>query len=77
MVTYGSEAWTITEEIQNKINAFEFWIYCRVLKLSWRDMVGKKEVLQRMVINMHLLNSVIKGKLQFLDIFVEAQVGMI
>ena len=56
VVTYGCEAWTISKEIQNKINAFECWICRRVLKISWTEKVSNKEVLQRMGINMHLIN---------------------
>ena len=62
VVTYGSEAWTINKEVQNKINAFECWIYCRVLKISWKDMVRNKKVLDRMGINMHLAKFYCKEK---------------
>ena len=50
-------------EIWNKINAFECWVYRRVLKISWKHRVSNKEVLERMGIKMRL------------DIFVEGQMG--
>ena len=53
VVTYGSEAWTINKEIRNRINAFEYWIYRRVLKVSWTDKVRNKEVLKRMRIEQY------------------------
>ena len=65
VVTYGSEAWTINKEIRNNSNAFDCWIYCRVLKIRWTDKVSNKEVLQRMGINMHLMNSIAKQKAAF------------
>ena len=65
MVTYGSEAWTINKEILNKINAFECWIYRRVLKISWTDKFSNKELLQRIRIRMHLMNSIAKRKAVF------------
>ena len=43
-------------EILNKIKAFECWIYCTVLKITWIDRVSNKEVLERMGMNMHLLS---------------------
>ena len=65
VVTYGSEAWKIIREVRNEINAFEFLIYRRILKISWKDRVSNKEVLERMGINMHLLNSIAKRKAAF------------
>ena len=65
VVTYGSEAWIINKEIRKKINAVECWIYRRVLKIRWTDKVSNKEVLQRMGINMHLMNSIAKRKATF------------
>ena len=32
---YGSEMWTITRSIAKKINAFELWIYRRMLRAPW------------------------------------------
>ena len=32
---YGSETWTITKSIAKKINAFEMWIYRRMLRIPW------------------------------------------
>ena len=43
VVTYDNEAWTINKEIRNMIDAFECWIYRRVLKIRWKAKVSKKE----------------------------------
>ena len=55
----------INKEIRNKINAFECGIYRRVLKISLKDKVSNKEVLQKIGINMHLMNSIAKRKAAF------------
>ena len=65
VVTYGSEAWTINKEVRDKIIAFECWVYRRVLKISWKDRVSKKEVLERIGIKMRLLSSIAKRKAAF------------
>ena len=65
VVTYGSEAWTINKEVRDKINAFECWVYRRVLKISWKDRVSNKEVLERMGIKMRLRSSIAKRKAAF------------
>ena len=65
VVTYGSEAWTINKEVPDMINAFKCWVYRRVLKISWKDRVSNKEVLERIGIKTHLLSSIAKRKAAF------------
>ena len=31
---YGAETWTITKSLLSKLDAFEMWVYRRVLKIS-------------------------------------------
>ena len=38
-LTYGSETWTLSKTLKNKINAAELWFYRRMLRLSWTDSV--------------------------------------
>ena len=45
---YGAETWTITRSQLSKIDAFEMWMYCRVLKISWTEKITNEEVLRRM-----------------------------
>ena len=33
-ITYGSETWTLTKATQNKLEAFEMWIYRRMVRIS-------------------------------------------
>ena len=34
---YGEETWTITKSLLSKLDAFEMWVYRRVLKMSWTE----------------------------------------
>lgn len=44
ILLYGVEAWTVSEESMNRLNAFEMWIYRRV---SWVDRISDRVVLER------------------------------
>ena len=52
---YGCETWTISVAMQKKIDAFETWLYRRMLRISWKDMVTNEEVYRRMNIKQSLL----------------------
>ncbi|XP_030747675.1 uncharacterized protein LOC115876126 [Sitophilus oryzae] len=32
---YGAESWTLNQTLGNRINAFEMYLYCRMLGISW------------------------------------------
>ena len=42
---YGSESWTLNQTLENRINAFEMYLYRRMLRISWMDRVTNEEVL--------------------------------
>ena len=44
---YGAETWTITKYLLSRLNAFEMWVYRRVLKISWTEKITNEEVLRR------------------------------
>ena len=44
----GAETWTITKSLLSRLDAFEMWVYRRVLKISWTDKITNEEVLRRM-----------------------------
>ena len=35
--TYGSEAWTLSKVLEQKIEAFEIWCYRWMANISWKD----------------------------------------
>ena len=44
---YGAETWTITKSLLSRLDAFEMWIYRRVLKISWTEKITNEAVLRR------------------------------
>ncbi|KAK4874454.1 hypothetical protein RN001_013814 [Aquatica leii] len=41
-------AWTITEPMMRRLEAFEIWVYRRILCISWVDHISNEEVLRRL-----------------------------
>ena len=44
---YACESWTLTEELQRRIQAMEMRCYHRILPISYKDHVTNKEVLAK------------------------------
>ena len=63
---YGSECWTITKELQNKLEAAEMWFWRRILKISWTHKVSNKDVLIRAKTQRTLMETIRKKQLEFL-----------
>uniref|UniRef100_A0A8D8SMX4 Craniofacial development protein 2 n=1 Tax=Cacopsylla melanoneura TaxID=428564 RepID=A0A8D8SMX4_9HEMI len=63
---YGVESWTLTEASSKKLDAFEMWLYRRILRIPWTAKVTNKDVLRRMKKEMEVLNTVKVRKLQYL-----------
>ena len=64
---YGCETWTIIYmAIQKKIDAFETWLYIRMLRISWKDMVTNDEVYHRMSIKQSLLRDIVRRQMSSL-----------
>ena len=45
---YEAETWTITKSLLSTLDAFDMWVYRRVLKISWAEKIANEEVLIRM-----------------------------
>ncbi|CAI6350836.1 unnamed protein product [Macrosiphum euphorbiae] len=45
---YGAKTWTLTKATSNKLDAFELWLYRRILRISWTEKITNIEVLRRM-----------------------------
>ena len=41
---YACESWTLTAELQRRIQAMEMRCYCKILHISYKDHVSNKEV---------------------------------
>ena len=51
--------------MRKKVNAFEFWCYRRILKISWRDKVKNEEILKRLQKRLHFVEDMMKRKLRY------------
>ena len=65
VVGYGSEAWTYSKVIKEKLHASEMWCYRRILKISWIERVTNKKVLETIGHQRVLVNEMIKRKMRF------------
>ena len=63
---YGAETWTMTKDHRNKLEAFEMWLWRRMLKISWTEKVSNQQVLARIQEERSLLNSIQQRKHRWL-----------
>ena len=49
--------------MENKINAFEMWIFRKVAKIKWSDRISNEEVCNKLNVGKSLLNDIKKTKL--------------
>ena len=63
ILNYGCESWTWNKALCRNINAFEMWCYRRMLKISYKDKVTNKEVLNRAEVKLLFMNDMKKRKL--------------
>uniref|UniRef100_A0A8D8XQX4 Endonuclease-reverse transcriptase n=1 Tax=Cacopsylla melanoneura TaxID=428564 RepID=A0A8D8XQX4_9HEMI len=66
VLLYGVESWTLTETLMKKLEAFEMWVYRRILRISWVDKVSNERVIQRMNKEKEIVNTIKTRKLQYL-----------
>ena len=62
---YGCETWDINKLAANKINAFEMYIFRRLLRIKWTDHISNVKVLNTMNSKRNLLLSIQKRKLKY------------
>ena len=72
---YACESWTLTAEIERRIQALEMRCYRRLLNISYKDHVTNEEVRNRIqnAVGVHLLTMVKKRKLRW---YATSQDGM-
>jgi hypothetical protein len=66
VLLYGCESWTMDSEIEKRIDAFEMYIYRRMLRIPWVQRVTNVEVLRRMCKQKELLRIIKERKMQYL-----------
>ncbi|CAG9828977.1 unnamed protein product, partial [Diabrotica balteata] len=66
VLLYGMESWTLKKIDIKKLEAFELWMYRRILRISWTEKVTNVEVLRRMNKEKEVIFTIQKRKLQYL-----------
>jgi hypothetical protein len=59
---YGCETWTMKQQIVDKLNAFEMWVWRRMQKVSWKDKKTNEEILSLVDEERCLMKTIIKRK---------------
>ena len=60
---YGAETWTLTKVTCDKLEAFEMWLYRRMLRISWKEHKTNGELLRKMKTKRSLLNTIKKKEM--------------
>jgi hypothetical protein len=55
---YGSETWTMNKQLEDRIDAFEMWVYRRIGRVSWMEKKTNKEVLESLGMKRELLQEI-------------------
>ncbi|VEN53317.1 unnamed protein product, partial [Callosobruchus maculatus] len=63
---YGAETWTLKIGSMNRLEAFEMWVYRRILKIPYIDHVTNEEVLRRVHKERELLHLIKIRKTSYL-----------
>ena len=66
VLLYAMETWTLKMTDINRLEAFEMWIYRRLLKISWTDRISNEEVLRRVEQTRTLFTTVKRRKVAYL-----------
>ena len=58
ILMYGSEAWTMSKQVEKRITASEMWFIRRMLRVSWMAKKTNESVLKEAEIELSLLNRI-------------------
>ncbi|GFO00473.1 RNA-directed DNA polymerase from mobile element jockey [Plakobranchus ocellatus] len=67
VLMYGYEAWTISKQIQNKLEAREMWFLRRMLRIPWTTKKTNERVLNEANKRRSLIRTIRKRQATFLD----------
>ena len=56
--TYGSEAWTLSKVLEQKIEALEMYCFQWIGNISWKDKVSNENVLKKLNTKRTLLKDI-------------------
>ena len=55
---YGSETWTLQNEDIRRLEAFEIWIWRRMMKISWTEHKTNEEILKMVETDREIMDTV-------------------
>ena len=64
----GNYCQGLAKVTSDKLEAFEMWLYRRMLRISWKEHKTNADVLHKMKTKRSLLNTIKKGNVNILDI---------
>ena len=65
VLTYGCESWTVTQEMEEKINVVEMWMLRRIRRILWTEHVCNDGVRRRANYGKVIMKSIRKRQLSF------------
>ena len=65
ILLYGSECWTISPTMEDRLNATKTWFYRRILRISWKEHVSNEEVLKRAKAERRIIRTIRQRQLSF------------
>lgn len=65
VLLFGVESWTLTEATLKRLQAFEMWLYRRMMRVSWVKIITNEEVLRRMHKDTEVVNTVKQRKHEY------------
>ena len=65
VVMYGCESWTIKKAEHQRIGAFEFWCWRRLLRVPWSARRSNQSILKEISLEYSLEGLMLKLKLQY------------
>ena len=65
ILLYGCESWTLSKDLERRLEAAEIWYIRRILKISWTEKKSNEEIMQMTGYKRSLLKTIRKRQLQF------------
>ena len=68
ILLYGCECWTLTKDLERRLEAAETWYTRRIMRISWTEKKSNEEVMEMAGYKRSLLRPIRKRQLQFFGI---------
>ncbi|XP_042883267.1 uncharacterized protein LOC122260182 [Penaeus japonicus] len=65
ILTYGCECWTISTQMERRLEAVEMWFLRRIFRISWVDHVSNEAVLRKAGVERMVMKNIQKRQLEF------------